>query len=65
MKSLAVPIALVLSGSLAHALVFPITKQVKHASTTIQRRSGRASYSRPQVMAAEYSSSTDDDTDLR
>ncbi|KIP12708.1 hypothetical protein PHLGIDRAFT_32641, partial [Phlebiopsis gigantea 11061_1 CR5-6] len=64
MKSLTIPVALVLSASLAHALVFPISKQVRHASTAIQRRSGRASYSRPQVMAAEYSSSTDDDTDL-
>ena len=64
MKSLAIPLTLVLSGSLAaNALVFPI-KQTRHASTTLQRRSGRTSYARPQVLAAA-SSDQDDQTDLK
>lgn len=59
MKSSVLPLAVALSGALANALVFPV-KQVRHATTAVQRRSGRASVARPKVLAAASSESPDE-----
>lgn len=59
---LSLPLAYALSCGLAHALVFPV-KQARHAVATHQRRSGRASYARPKVLAAA-TSETPDDVDM-